>query len=341
MSLKSMSTQVDVMNTCAAAVAACLACIQQCKNCMGYDAVHEACIEECGECIVSCMQCSADCSGSAPDAQVLASCAQCVSDCNDCIAMCASCAQGCQDCADTCSACSTACQTCSTSCASNANLQPMSAVKFAIKAVGDFELDVLAIPFNSVDSDGQWFDANTDIMPDVFNAPLVAYQHGVSQGAKALQAHPIQIGTTVPGSLEKKADGWHIRVVLNKALAIAKSIMDAAKQGMVAVSSGSISHLARLDVAGKLMPYEKDKPGRITVWPFAELSLWERGNGNFDAANRFAMALPAMKAIYRDAGIHFPVISDAVLPEAQRAAKRARAEKVQQNAKDLLKRINA
>ncbi len=32
----------------------------------------------------------------------------------------------------------------------------------AIKAVGDWELDVLAIPF-SKDTDGQWFDENTDI----------------------------------------------------------------------------------------------------------------------------------------------------------------------------------
>ncbi len=44
----------------------------------------------------------------------------------------------------------------------------------AIKAVGDWELDVLAIPFGSKDSDGQWFDENTDIMPEAFSASIQA-----------------------------------------------------------------------------------------------------------------------------------------------------------------------
>jgi hypothetical protein len=116
----------------------------------------------------------------------------------------------------------------------------------------------------------------------------------------------------------------------------AKAIMDAAKLGLVAVSSGSISHLARLEVNGKKIMYEKDRPGRIAVWPFAEISLWESGNGNMQPANRFAVALPAMKAIYRDAGVPFPdvvVDTDGDLPEAKQAAKRA---KIKQQARAYL-----
>lgn len=214
------------------------------------------------------------------------------------------------------------------------------AMKFqglAVKAIGDWELDVLAIPFGTKDSDGQWFDENTDIMHEAFSTPLAVYQHGVKQGAKALQDKLIIVGKTQAGTLEKKSDGWHIRLILDKAVEFTKGIMDAAKRGMLAVSSGSISHLARLDVGGKQIMYEKDRPGRISVWPFAEISLWEKGNGNLSPANHSAIALPAMKAIYRDAGLQFPDVTvegtDGVLPDAEQAAKRAR---IKQQAKAYL-----
>jgi len=133
------------------------------------------------------------------------------------------------------------------------------------------------------------------------------------------------VGRSVQGTLQKRNDGWYIKVVLDKALKQAKDIMEAAWKGLVAVSSDSIAHLARLDIGGKLIPYEKNKPGRIAVWPLAGFSLWEKGNGNFSPANHSAFALPAMKAIYREAGLPFPDITDDVLPEAkQKAVKRAR-----------------
>lgn len=208
----------------------------------------------------------------------------------------------------------------------------------AIKAVGDWELDVLAIPF-SKDTDGQWFDENTDIMEDIFQTPLVAYQHGIEQGAKEFQGKPIKLGSVVPGSLQKQSDGWHIRVILDKAISYAKNIMEAAKKGMVAVSSGSIMHLARLNVNGKNIMYEKTRPGRISVWALAEVSLWELGNGNVKPANSTAYALPlgAMKAIYRDAGIEFPEITDDVLPEAKQAVKQSRIRMTNYQTQKLLK----
>ncbi|MCP4263655.1 MAG: hypothetical protein GY774_40030 [Planctomycetes bacterium] len=186
----------------------------------------------------------------------------------------------------------------------------MSEYFIAVKVTDDWELEVLAIPFGDRDSDGQWFDDRTDIMGEAFSTPLAIYQHGIKQGAEALDDKPIVIGHTKPGSLQMKVDGWHIRLVLNKALKVAKDIMKAAKDGLVAVSSDSIAHLARLDIGGKLIQYEKNRPGRIAVWPLAGVSLWERGGGNALPASNATYALPAMKAIYRDAEMQFPELED-------------------------------
>lgn len=208
----------------------------------------------------------------------------------------------------------------------------------AVKALGDWELDVLAVPFGSRDSDGQWFDDRTDIMPEAFTTPLVVYQHGVKQGAKELDEKPVVLGKVVPGSLKKELDGWHIRVVLDKAVQYAKAIMEAAKQGLVAVSSGSISHLARLDVGGKLIQYEKNRPGRIAVWALGEVSLWEKGNGNMSPANQFAVALPVMKAMYRDAGLVFPEIDTSGGAEAENVKRRARVQEIVAKTKKYLEK---
>jgi len=194
----------------------------------------------------------------------------------------------------------------------------------AVKVAGDNLLDVLAIPFTGKDADGQWFDADTDIMAESFSTPVAVYQHGITQGGGAMDARPVIVGRTVPGTLKKARDGWHLQVALDMTKKLVKGIMDAARSGKVAVSSGSVSHLTRLEVNGKLQSYEKNKPGRIAVWPLAEISLWEMGNGNHQPASRFAMAAPVLKAIYRDANIAFPEITntDSNSPEAIKAAKK-------------------
>jgi hypothetical protein len=210
----------------------------------------------------------------------------------------------------------------------------------AVKAVGEWELDVLAIPFGSRDSDGQWFDDRTDISHEEFATPLIAYQHGIAQGAQALDGAPVKLGKAIHGSLKKMLDGWHIRVILDKAINQAGHVMNAARKGMVAVSSGSITHLARLDIGGKLIQYEKSRPGRIAVWPLAEISLWEKGNGNVNPANQFAVALPAMKAMYREAGIPFPSNIDTHgVSEALEVKRRAKVKQAQAQAKSILQKI--
>lgn len=223
-----------------------------------------------------------------------------------------------------------------------ANVEDMAAKyldMFAVKAVGDWELDVLAIPFHSRDSDGQWFDEETDIMPGAFSTPLVVYQHGIAQGAKRFDDKPVIVGKTVSGSLEMKSDGWHIRVILDKAVKQAHAIMEAAKKKLVAVSSGSIAHLARLDIGGKLIQYEKNRPGRIAVWALGEVSLWERGNGNVQPANQFAVALPVMKAMYKEAGLNFPSIDTGGDEQAADVNHRARVKEAKEKARNLLKKL--
>lgn len=181
----------------------------------------------------------------------------------------------------------------------------------AIKTNGEWELDVLAIPFGGKDSDNQWFDANTDIMSDVFKSPAIVYYHGIDPDGRNVQNNPPLIGKAV--SIEKQVDGWHVRVVLNKAHKFAKRIWESAKKGLAAASSGSIAHLARL-AGGKM--YDKNTPGRIAVWPFAELSLIDIGEGR-RPANPYAVALPVMKSVYKQAGIDLPEIEEPQEPEAE------------------------
>jgi len=191
-------------------------------------------------------------------------------------------------------------------------------VESAVKAIGDWELEIRAVPFG-VDREKQSFDAETNYMLEEFQTPVVTYHHGINPGRKGMQVNPVIIGKTI--SVEKRADGIWIRVLLDKTLDFARRVWEAAKKGLAVASSDSIAHLARLEVNGREEFYDGEKPGRISVWPLAGVSLWDSGNGNFRPASPNAIALPAMKAIYREAGLPFPDFNphDA-LPEAARAA---------------------
>ena len=210
-----------------------------------------------------------------------------------------------------------------------------------VKAVGDWELDVLALPFDKLDSDQQFFDARTDTMPDTFSNPAIIYHHGVMPGKGAIEQRPVIIGKAT--AITKQSDGWHVRVLLDKTIEYARRVWEAAKKGLAVASSDSISHLARLESGGKTMMYEKDRPGRIAVWPLAGLSLWDMVEGNFRPASRYAIALPAMKAIYRDAGIPFPVVTgntDGVSQADDTDKKRARIATIRQEIEDFLNHLD-
>jgi hypothetical protein len=206
----------------------------------------------------------------------------------------------------------------------------------AVKAVGDWEVEIRAVPYG-MDSDQQMFDAYTDYMLDTFPSPAILYHHGVNPGKGSLQDKPVVIGKSQ--NVEQRADGVWIRALLDKGKDFAKRVWEAAQKGTAVASSDSIAHLARLDVAGKRIMYEKGRPGRIAVWPLAGVSLWDSVPENFRPASRNAIALPAMKAIYRDAGLLFPDIDTgggvSVVPDGN-AERRARIEVIQQQARQYL-----
>lgn len=176
----------------------------------------------------------------------------------------------------------------------------------AIKAVGDWELEVRAIPYG-MDKDGQTFDAGTDFMLDTFNSPLIVYQHGFTRRGQP-QSRPEVIGKAL--TVERRADGIWVRVLLDRTKALAGRVMQAVRDKLAVASSGSIDHLARMIRDGVETFYSKDAPGRITVWPFAELSLWDRSSDNYSPASHHALAYPVIKALYAEAGMDWPALDD-------------------------------
>ena len=165
----------------------------------------------------------------------------------------------------------------------------------AIKAVGDWELEVLGIPYGGPeggkDADGEYFSEKTALYLDRFTDPLVVYYHGYDDNGKPAGA-PELIGK-VQGH-EKRSDGVWFRVLLDKANDLARRVWESAKQGLARASSGSIAHLVRIA-----------EDGEILNWPFAELSIFETETGK-QPANNYAVALPVMKAIYARAGKELP-----------------------------------
>jgi len=165
--------------------------------------------------------------------------------------------------------------------------------RITIKALGDWELDVLAVPFgdeSSKDSDGEYFNADTNFYLENYTPPAFFY-HGFNENG-APMGEPAMIGKTE--SSEVREDGVWLRVILDKASELAGRVWESAKEGLARASSGSINHLVR-----------KDDDGKITNWPLAEISLFDM-TGSMQPANQYAVAVPVMKANYEKAGIELP-----------------------------------
>ena len=165
----------------------------------------------------------------------------------------------------------------------------------AVKAVGDWQLDVLAIPYGGPnagkDSQGEYFSAATNLYEDKFTSPLVVYYHGYAPDGRP-QGAPEVIGE-ITKRWTDTAGRW-VRVKLNRLSEWAKRVWDAAQSDKARASSGSIAHLVR-----------RTADGLITHWPFAELSLFDTSETR-QPANAYAVALPVMKAIYSQAGLTMP-----------------------------------
>jgi hypothetical protein len=135
---------------------------------------------------------------------------------------------------------------------STADWQEPQPLLITVKAAGDWELDVLGVPYgnpSNLDSDGQYFDGRTRLHGDKYPLPPVVYYHGMDEGGRP-SGEPAYIGKTV--SFEDRPDGRWYRVVLDKANDYARRVWDAAKQGAARASSGSVSHLVRYGQGGPL-----------------------------------------------------------------------------------------
>jgi hypothetical protein len=198
---------------------------------------------------------------------------------------------------------------------------------WTVKASGEWELEILGVPFggplNGKDRQKEYFDIKSQIHQHIYPEIPVTYFHALNT-AGAPTGDPVYIGKARYDRMDSRGH-WY-RVVLDKTSALAARVWEAAKKGMAAASSETLAHLARVA-----------RDGHIENWPVAGMAVLDVADGRVPV-NSYAVALPAMKAIYRDAGIEFPAMTDPNLPEAEQAAKRARKQLILNKAKEILKR---
>lgn len=185
--------------------------------------------------------------------------------------------------------------------------EPIAVWGSIIKAAGDWTLDVLGLPYGGPhkgrDSQGEYFSADTKWLLDrgFPELPPAVYYHGFSPEGKPMGA-PEYIGRTVKRWADS-AGIWY-RVALDRANQWAKRVWDAAQQDKARASSGTAEHLRRVD-----------RDGHIREWPVIELSLFDI-EGDRQPANAYAVAIPAVKALYERAGLSVP---DALIGSAEAA----------------------
>lgn len=163
---------------------------------------------------------------------------------------------------------------------------------------GEWILDVLGVPFggpyNGRDSYDTLFDEHTNLREDRYPGGIPAvYYHGLDEDGQP-SGEPEYIGLAKFAG-KKKEGAWY-KVILDKASEYARKVWEAAKAGMAAASSGTISHLAWID-----------ENGHVDEWPVAELSCFDVTETQ-RPANPYAVVLPAARAIYQRAGLEFPAI---------------------------------
>ena len=166
----------------------------------------------------------------------------------------------------------------------------------AVKAIGDWELEVLGVPFGGPnggkDSDGEYFTENTNTYKEYFKTIPVFYYHGINPDGKGKQLNPAKIGTAEYSKTDTR--GHWFKVSLDRAAEFAQRIWESAKRGLARASSGSLTHLVRIE-----------KTGEIKNWPVAELSLID-ADGRRQPANSWAVASPVMKQMYASAKMEYP-----------------------------------
>lgn len=170
-------------------------------------------------------------------------------------------------------------------------------MKAAVKALADDEewaLDVLVPyygPFNGKDMQGQFFSPRTKFYEELYPTPPATYYHGGVIGGPR-QPEPLILGKSL--SFRDTDEGRWYRVVLDKTQEWARKVWEAAKVGKAAASPG-----------GGIFGYRYKPNGEITHWPLIELTLLDMREGH-NPINPYAVAVPAMKAVYEQAGIEWP-----------------------------------
>ena len=194
-----------------------------------------------------------------------------------------------------------------------------------IKAVGDWELEVLGVPFGSAtnkDGHGEYFDAETELHLDRYPNPAVHYYHALTPEDQGI---PEEIGEIT--SSEVRSDGVWYRIVLDKLSKFAELVMEAARKGLARASSGTAAHLVRIA-----------RDGHIDNWPVVEISLFDTdGKYSLMPADNRAVAIPVVKALFERAGIEYP--DDLPRSEAKAKGDKQRAEaasRIQMKAREYL-----
>lgn len=174
----------------------------------------------------------------------------------------------------------------------------------SIKAIGDWTLDILAAPFGSParkDAHGEYFDLQTDFAEQHYPLAPIVYYHGFEASGRPARK-PVFIGRAI--ARETRVDGVWYRAELDPAKPEAQLVMKAAREGRAAASPGTADHLRRVA-----------PDGHCEFWPILELSSFDTYSGQ-RPANSYAVALPAVKALYAEAGIALP-------PEAEETSSMA------------------
>ena len=135
-------------------------------------------------------------------------------------------------------------------------------------------LRVLGAPYG-MDAHGQFFSERTNFYLEEGETRPVMYAHG-ERPEGGNEIIPEQVGVAV--AAERDEQGQWFTVALDKTSALARRLWDAAKDGLVRASSGTVDYLVR--VFG----------GEILSWPIGELTLMDLGSSVHQPAHAGAVA---------------------------------------------------
>lgn len=165
----------------------------------------------------------------------------------------------------------------------------------SVKAIQDgdeWKIEMLGVPFggprNGKDIEGQFFDKTTNIHAAEYPEIPVTYFHTLDANNQPT-GEPEYIGKAKYERTDERGH-WYT-AILDKSKEFASRVWEAAKAGFAAASSETLPHLIRAE-----------GNGHITNWPVAGMALLDVKNGR-SPVNSYAIAMPAMKAIYKNAGL--------------------------------------